>query len=60
MGGMEWIHLAHDRMQSQALVKMLMNLQVSYSVVTALTSRGTHVSQKGLCSVELVVTSVCN
>ena len=38
MGGMEWIHLAHDSVQSQALVKMLINHQVSYSVVTALSS----------------------
>ena len=52
---MEWIHLAHDRVQSQAFVKMLMNLQVLYSVGTVLTSWGAHVSQEGPCSKKLVV-----
>jgi hypothetical protein len=37
-GGVDWIYLAHDRYQWQALVNSVMNLQVPYKVGNFLTS----------------------
>jgi hypothetical protein len=50
---MDWIHLAQDRNQWQALVNMVMKLRVLQELYNFLTILATVSIEKGLCSMDL-------
>jgi hypothetical protein len=56
---LDWIHLAQNRVQCQAVVNVVLNICMPWNSENFLTSWGTVSSQEGLWSIEIVPLFVC-